>query len=142
MPIVLRFFTKGSGSNGRGPGIVGSMVLDKAGEIIELSPEHAMVRHFRASDMVEELDPREIPDEEEIPPEPVISEEDKRQRVLDGILERLKDLHPARLRSAAGVAPQSKEPKTSLIEMVMEKVKAGDKETLTKLDGYFNPKEK
>ncbi len=142
MALLLRFFTKGSGSNGAGPGIIGTMVLDKAGEIIELAPEHPMVAHFRASDMVEELDPREVPDEVEIPPEPVLSDADKRQRVLDSILERIQTFHLAHLRRAAGVTSRSKEPKTSLIAMIMEKVEAGDKETLAILDGYFNPKEK
>ena len=141
MATLLRFFTKGSGSNGKGPGRVGMMVLEKAGEVYEISPDNPQVQHFRNSDMLEELEPREIPDEEEeIPPIPILSEEDRRKRVLDDIEAQLQDLHPARLRSAAGVPPQSKEPKPELIKMVMAKVVAGDQETIVKLRGYFNPK--
>lgn len=141
MAILLRFFTLGSGSNRGGPGIVGTMVLDKAGEVIEVAPNNPQVPFFRASDMMEELEPRVVPDAEEIPPEPVLSLEDKRQRLMDAITENLQDpgTSMAKLRQIAGVSTISRLKKPALVEKILKDLKAGDEEAIARYKLAFLP---
>ncbi len=134
-----QFFTKGSGTNGQGPGRVGSMILDKAGVMIELPSEHDMVNILKGFNGVDYVGSREVPDEEAIT-EPELSPEDKRRVELDDIRAKLTDpsFAMALIRPLAGEAAFSKAKKVDMIETIMVGLELDDPEISARVKAAFD----
>ena len=134
-----QFFTKGSGTNGQGPGRVGSMILDKAGVMIELPAGHDMVSVLKGFDGVDYVGSRMVAEEEAIT-EPELSPEDKRRVALCDIRAKLEDKAApmALIRQVAGEPAFSKEKKVDMIETIMAALEKGDPEVTGKIKAAFD----
>ena len=135
-----QFFTKGSGTNGQGPGRVGSMVLEKAGVMLELPAGHPMVSTLRQFSGVDYVGSRMVADEEAIS-EPELSPEDKRRVELDGVRDMLEDnsvSSMALIRKIAGEAAISTAKKTEMIDAIMTALENNDAETAERVKVAFD----
>lgn len=135
-----QFFTKGSGTNGQGPGRVGSMVLDKANVMIELPAGHPMVSQLRQFNGVEHVGSRMVDDEEAIT-EPELSPDDKRRVELDGVRAMLEDnsvSSMALIRKIAGEAAFSTAKKADMIDTIMTALENDDPEMAGRVKAAFD----
>ncbi len=136
---LVQFKTKGSGTNGQGPGVIGNMILDKAGVMIELPETHPMVGVLSGFNGVEHVGYRMVLEEGAII-DPELSVEEGRQSVLDGIRERLaaRTTSIAVIRRIAGKSPKSKSKKAAMIDAIMKSLDKNDTAVMDRVMLAFN----
>lgn len=134
-----QFFTKGSGTGGQGPGRVGSMILDKAGVMIELPAGHEMVSVLRGFSGVHYVGSRMVADKEAIT-EPELSPEDKRRVALDDMRAKLeaKDSPMAVIRRVAKEPAVSRAKKVDMIDTIMAALERDDPEVVGLMKAAFD----
>lgn len=134
-----QFFTKGSGTNGQGPGRVGSMVLDKANVMVELPVGHPMVSLLKQFSGVTHVGHRMVTEEEAIA-EPELSPEDKRQADLDDTRSKLeeKTTSMALIRRIAGEPANSTAKKAELIHDIISALESDSEEVLERVQEAFD----
>lgn len=133
MATIFCFYTLGGGSHGQGPGLVGGVVLDRAGVVIELPAGHALVNVFRKHPGLREVEEREVADVE-VPAAPELSDADKQVQFLEDMEGQLGGMHMAYIRRIAGKQSDDKNTKDVLITGIMGKLRQGDDETFELLE--------